>query len=106
MTNFPSQERPLVDLYRDPEPDDVLSIDDQIARTISDIAMGEAPSNVMGVLLANRDRGVPTAEIAVRLGKTQPQILGELATLEVAGWAVRFQDNNREKYIIRGAVRS
>jgi len=100
MSNLPPR-----DLYRDIEPDDTPSIQDEIERTISDIAMGNAPTNVMGVLLENREHSMAGAAIAARIGKTSFEITGTLAIMEANGWLVRFEENGHEKYIIRGAVR-
>lgn len=93
------------DLYRENEDSAVPRLSDEFEKTISDIAMGDEPSTVTHVLLLERNRGLSKAAIAQRLGKTSFQIEGTLALLEEQGWVVRFTENAREKYIIRGAIR-
>jgi hypothetical protein len=93
-----------IDLYRDREGEGV-DLSNEFERTISDIAMGEAPSTVTHVLLVERRRGLSKAAIASRIGKTSFDIEGILALLEQRGWVVRFTENGHEKYIVRGARR-
>lgn len=79
----------------------IPDLQQEYADTLRAIVAGtDTPMTVLHALIMHRDYALTIDGVAAVLGQQTYEVEGVLASLEAAGWIIRFSERGQEKYLL------